>query len=175
MTRKRRVEDGEEEEFEGEEWEEGKSREGAHPERDETERVQWCCRCCCCCLGLAHWHSLPVLSGTLLPLHPATGHWTSDQPEPKGRVPAHGPISDAAPPLPPSPGKSWRATGGGDERVNDGGRERGAADNFFQSPSHSLEANLASRAFSGAMNHGLDGVGCWPCRYSIDAISWARS
>lgn len=36
VTRKRRVEDGEEEEFEGEEWEEGKSREGAHPK--ETRR-----------------------------------------------------------------------------------------------------------------------------------------
>lgn len=95
---KRRVEDGEEEEFEGEEWEEGKNREGAHPKetRECSGAAGAGCCCWCCALGLAHWHSLPVLSGSLLPLHPA-GHWPLDQPEPKGRVPAHGPISDAAP------------------------------------------------------------------------------
>lgn len=70
---KRRVEDGEEEEFEGEEWEEGKTREGAHPK--ETRECSGAAGAGAATLWV--WHSLPVLSGTLLPLHPA-GHWPLD-------------------------------------------------------------------------------------------------
>lgn len=76
VTRKRRVEDGEEEEFEGEEWEEGKSREGAHPK--ETRRRE--------CSGAAG-AAAAVWSGTLaLSACPfwhsaasAPGHWPLDQ------------------------------------------------------------------------------------------------
>lgn len=138
---------------------------GGPPERDE--RVQWCCRC---------WVLLLVLrsgSGTLALA--ACPFWLSaasapgralDQPEPKGRVPAHGPISDAAPLA--SQARQELEEEDGDlrgERVNDRrGTGEGGGRCFFSIAIALTRTQLGLAGLSVTTSHGSDGVACLPCR-----------